>query len=83
MHALALHRRADEITVRLEGPTVIDAFVNLGITAISSANAHAAVRADVKGHVDFTVLAPSDDYGVGPHIAYDEVTRVGNFRLVP
>ncbi|MNO84727.1 hypothetical protein D3C76_760780 [compost metagenome] len=47
VHALALHRRTDEIPVRTECPTMVDAFMDLSVAAIGGGDAHAAVRAHV------------------------------------
>src|SRR5690606_28291164 len=41
VHAFALDWRADEVTVGPERPTVVDALMNLCITAIGGTDAHA------------------------------------------
>ncbi|MNE02764.1 hypothetical protein D3C80_952460 [compost metagenome] len=83
MHALALNRRADEVAIGTEGPAVIDAFVNLRITAIGGADAHAPVRADVEVYEYLTFFAAGNNDRVGTHVTDHEIAGVRDFRLVP
>src|SRR5690606_11111333 len=62
MHTLALDCRADEITVGPERPTMVDALVNLRITAIGSADAHAAVWANIERDVNFAIFSSGGNH---------------------
>jgi len=82
MHTLALDRRADEVTVWPERPTMVDALVNLRITAIGGADAHAAVWANIERDVNFALFSPGGDHRIRAHVAHDEIAGVRDFRFV-
>lgn len=61
---------------------MIDALVNAGIPAVSQADVHGAMRADIQRNMDLTIGGSCHNHLILTHQAHNIIADIGNFSII-